>query len=341
MPEPCSNRTIPLHIVQDIQLQIDQLYQRPLAEFIDARNKLAADWRPRDRAAAQAIKKRVKPSVSAWAVNQAYWRDREHFDALLDAGETLRALQKQALEGEVQSGDMQAAMLAQRAALTEVSRCAEQALSEGGHNVNNTTLRKIKTTLEALSAHGRDGSAPHPGRLSADVPAPGFGALAALASDTPARPASRRQKPATRSARRRGARTAERGRKSANDNSSDAPRQPGRSASRSRVAERTARRQARKQATRAVEEATADLASLERARDDAKSAEKSALDRVYAAEKTIVAAKQELERVTAIRDEALLSAERAKANTESAHTSVDGARTRLQAAARELAALTE
>lgn len=340
------------------------MYQLPLAEFIGARNQLVAALRKRDRTAAQEVKKLVKPSVSAWAVNRAYWVGRAEFDALLDASDKLRALQKQALSGDVQTGDLQAAMLAQRVALNAVSKRAEAALTEGGHGVTTTTIRRITTTLEALATYGRHESAPHPGRLVADVPAPGFEALAALAGTLAETSPNHRRKSVRSGTKRTPSRTAT-ARKSANDNwpidadedqtdsarwktlarrriRSGRRRETGPAARRDierktdQAAERAAREQAQRQAQLAVDEARAVLTSRERAMKDATSAEKSALDRVYAAEKNIAAVQRELARMIDVRDRALHSAEQSKDSTEQARAEVCEAQKILDAARRAL-----
>ena len=321
-----SNRCIPLI---DIKGEIDKLYQLPLAGFVDARNQLASKLRRMDRAASQTIKKLAKPSVSAWAVNQAYWQSKAEFEALLDAGDKLRALQKRALEGDECGGDIQAAMLAQRTALLVVKKSAEQALDTDGHGTSNQILRRVSTTLEALATYGRDPDAPTPGRLSADVPAPGFDALAALAGGDAAA-ASRAQSG---------------GRSSANDNRSTAGASPAAAASttaKTSAARRTAqvaRERARAEARATVDQANEDVGLRRRAVVEAKATEKAALDRVYACEKAIEIARQELERANATLEAALREAEAAKVATHEAHAELGKAEVVRQEAEQRLAEL--
>lgn len=71
--------------------EIDALYRLPLTEFTPARNALAKLRKTRgDAAGAEEVKALAKPSVSAWAVNQLWWRDRALFDELLAAGDAVR-----------------------------------------------------------------------------------------------------------------------------------------------------------------------------------------------------------------------------------------------------------
>lgn len=276
--------------------------------------------------------------MSAWAVNQAYWQGRERFQALLQAGDTLRDLQKRALGGESCAGDIQAAMLARRAALHAVKEHAENALERDGHGAGNATMRRVTTTLEALAVYGTDPSAPQAGRLSADVPAPGFGALSALAETaekTAAVPTSAASADAVGTAP---SPAGDGGRRSANDNQilSGAELQARDEAVRARE---QARARAREQARLALEEARADVAARQRAIENARALEKTALDRVYAAEKAIENAQRELARARDTRDQALRSAEEAKADTRAALSAASHAEVLLGEAQQRLADL--
>ena len=165
---------------EDIEAAIDALYQGPVSEFVNERNRLARELKARDRAAAERVRTLVKPGLAAWAVNQAFWNARPAFEALLDAGEAMRALQQRAMHGEAASG-MAAASARLHEAMGPVARAAQEALERDGHSAAQQLMRRVTTTLKALAAHGRADTAPRAGRLSADVDAPGFDLLAALA----------------------------------------------------------------------------------------------------------------------------------------------------------------
>src|SRR5215471_16158345 len=80
---------------------IDALFKLPLGEFTAARNALAAEFKKAGRQAeANETKALIKPSVSAWVVNQLFWRHREAFDRLLEAGNRLRHAQASPLTGD-------------------------------------------------------------------------------------------------------------------------------------------------------------------------------------------------------------------------------------------------
>ena len=166
---------------------IDALFQLPLGEFTSARNALSAQLKKDGRAAeAGEVKELAKPSISAWAVNQLYWQQRELFDRLLEAGERLRRAQR--------SGDSaREAVTARRDALAELARIAEAILRDGGYGATRDMLRRVTTTLEALSSFGSAPGAPAAGRIVDDVEPPGFDALAGLLQGRPR--ASSRQNP--------------------------------------------------------------------------------------------------------------------------------------------------
>src|SRR6267143_1305780 len=73
---------------------VDALFRLPLAEFIAARKTLAARLKQVGRGKeADRVKALVKPSISAWAVNQLYWKHREAFDRLIASGERFHKAQ--------------------------------------------------------------------------------------------------------------------------------------------------------------------------------------------------------------------------------------------------------
>ncbi len=161
---------------------VDALYRLPSAEFTAARNALAARLkkagRGDEKAEADRVKALVKPSISAWAVNQLYWKHREAFDRLIATGELFRHAQTSRLARKV--GDMRGALDARREALSHLSDLATALLREAGHNPTPDTIRRITTTLEAMSAYASLADAPRPGRLTHDVDPPGFDSLASL-----------------------------------------------------------------------------------------------------------------------------------------------------------------
>lgn len=159
--------------------EIDALFQLPPDQFTAARNALAARLKSGGKAEEAArVKALPKPPLSAWAVNQLYWRHRKPFDRLMTSGDELRKVQASQLKGK--GGDLREPLEARRAALTELVKEATALLRAAGHSPSPDLMRRITTTLEALATYGSHPSAPAAGRLTDDVDAPGFEALAAL-----------------------------------------------------------------------------------------------------------------------------------------------------------------
>jgi hypothetical protein len=167
---PCENRLVAKG-ANDLDAQLDGLYAAPLAEFTAARNALAksldAAGRKDDAARVKALR---KPSASAWAVNALALSEPKLLAALVASGERLRA----------KPSDMREAMRGRREAVTAAAKAAERALTGAGHAANADTQRRISATLEAIATWGKTTGGPVAGRLTEDVPAPGFDEIAAL-----------------------------------------------------------------------------------------------------------------------------------------------------------------
>ena len=173
---------------------LDALFRLPLTEFTGARNTLAAQLKLGGRRdESEFVKGLAKPSISAWAVNQLYWDHRGAFDRLLTTGERFRQAQTSRLSRKV--ADMRDALDARRDALSQLSDLATAVLQNAGHNPSPDTIRRITTTLEAMSAYASVPNGPRPGRLTHDVDPPGFESLASyVPSDGVKEPASTRQR---------------------------------------------------------------------------------------------------------------------------------------------------
>lgn len=170
---------------------IDALFRLPLSEFTAARNALAASLKKAGYAGeSQRVKALAKPTLSAWAVNQLYWRHLEEFRSLIAAGE--RAGKAHSIPRGAKGPDVRELLAARRDALTALLGLAAGILREAGNNAAPETLHRITTTLEALSASAALPDGISPGRLSGDVDPPGLDSLALWipASKEPHRPAA-------------------------------------------------------------------------------------------------------------------------------------------------------
>jgi hypothetical protein len=140
-----------------------------------------------DAAAAARVRKLEKPTISAWAVNQLYWRDRETFDALVQAGDRLRAAQRKLLMGGANTQLAELTQAREAAIAAAIGRAADF-LREGGSDANQATRQRIGMTLDVIATEGGKASTPW-GRWTEDLAPTGFGALAGLVpeSSTPLR----------------------------------------------------------------------------------------------------------------------------------------------------------
>jgi hypothetical protein len=162
-----------------IENEVDDLFRLPMADFIDARKSLATRLKKDGHAAeAESVKALTKPSVSAWTVNQLYWHHRAEFDQLIVAGQRFRKAQTSRQAAKV--ADMRDALDDRRDALAILSDLATTVLHDAGHNPTLDMIRRITTTLEAISAYEFLPDGAIPGRLTKDVDPPGFESLASF-----------------------------------------------------------------------------------------------------------------------------------------------------------------
>jgi hypothetical protein len=305
-------------VVKPAADEVDKLFQIPLAEFTGARNSLAAKLKKEgDTEAAERVKTLAKPSISAWAANQLYWRDRKAFDRLIAAGDQFRQAQAAQLAGK--SADLRAPLDARRQALSELMKIAGDILREAGHPASPDTTRRIMTTLEALATYGQHAAAPSAGRLTDDVDPPGFEALAALVPRGSS--ASRQTAPRVipfnlrkpEPAKRRGGDTKE-----------DARRVE---------AERRAREA---EARKALQEAERALADARRAAERARAEMKAAAARAKAADKAKAALESRFEKLSAAAEAARQDARRVAGQAEEAAQAVDDAERAVKSARDQL-----
>jgi hypothetical protein len=303
--------------------EIDTLFQLPQAEFTAARNALVARLKKAGRTdEADQVKALTKPPVTAWTVNQLYWQQRDAFDRLIQAGERFRRAQAAQLAGK--SGDIRAPLDARRETLAEAVKLAADTLRKSGGSATPENMRRIMTTLEALSAYGSLAEAPRAGRLIDDVDPPGFETLAALvpragdgsraAGPTHVLPFQQK----ALKARRPTGRTT--------------PEEEAR-----RAAEE--RRQQIAAAKTALRDAERSLRDARRAAQQAEERLKKAAARAKDADRAKTEAEQRLERAAADADAARQEARRVATEAEEAASVVEDAERAMEKATRELEAL--
>ena len=106
--------------VINLDRELDRLFQAPFAEFVGARNGVAAMLKKAGRTDESArVRGLAKPSYTAWLVNQLYWNARDALDAFLKAADRVRAAEQALLEGR-KAAVMSELMAARAAALAAV-----------------------------------------------------------------------------------------------------------------------------------------------------------------------------------------------------------------------------
>ena len=159
--------------------ELDALFKLPLPEFIAGRKTLAAQLKKSGRRDdAETVMALVKPTVSAWAVNQLYWQHRQAFEQLIATGQRFRKAQTSGRAGKI--ADIREALDARRKALLQLSDLATALLRDAGSSATPEMIHRISTTLEGMSAYASLPDAQRPGRLSRDVDPPGFESFASL-----------------------------------------------------------------------------------------------------------------------------------------------------------------
>jgi hypothetical protein len=178
-------------MLTELEFHIDRLYQLPPGEFTAGRNALAVRVKKDgDAAAAARVRALEKPSASAWAVNQLYWRARPDFDAIVAVGDRVRAGQVRLLAGH-EVADFQDAFEERLRAMGRALKTIDGLAARSGVDLSPPVRRRIQTTVEAIASLGSSGERPFDGRLAGDLTPPGFEALAALAA-SPVPPAAPR-----------------------------------------------------------------------------------------------------------------------------------------------------
>ncbi len=192
----------------------DALYGLPLEEFVSERDALAKRLRADgDGEAAARVKALRRPTIAAWAVNQAVRtqvKDARELDA---AGAALRKAQTALLEGKGNPADLRTATERERAAVDRLVEAARGLLSGSGRPMTDAVLHDVTETLHAAAGDDETREAVLAGRLDRERRPAGLGGeLAAFAAipDTPTRPAKATRAAARPAAKRDDARDAER-----------------------------------------------------------------------------------------------------------------------------------
>jgi hypothetical protein len=274
--------------VPDLEDVVGRLYGLPLEEFTRERDAAARELRKaKERDAAAEVAKLPKPSQGSWAANALVRERRDLIDALLAAGDELRAAQEGAVAGKG-AGALREAAAGERAAVEALVEAAKE-LRPGGRKPTAQTLERLRTTLHAAATDDDVRAALDAGRLVED--ASGAGAWGLMeGGDAPAVTPKPRRKAAPKK-----------------DADKDAERER-----KEREAAEAAERERRAQLEAELREARAERRSRERE-----------LER---AEKTAERAATRLEAALTAAEEAREHADEAKADLDAAREAAEEAR---------------
>jgi hypothetical protein len=129
---------------------VDRLYGLPREEFVGERDALAKQLRAagsRDEAAA--VKALPKPTVAAWAANQAVRSQKRAARELWKAGDALTAAQDAVLAGKGSGAKLREANERERAAVEALVDAARGLLGTSGGDLSEATIERVRETLHA------------------------------------------------------------------------------------------------------------------------------------------------------------------------------------------------
>src|SRR4051794_7646421 len=136
----------------NLRLPVDELYGLGLDEFVPRREALAkrlrADGRREEAAEVAALR---KPSVAAWAANQAIRSQPRAARELWSAGDDLIAAHEAIIAGKKSGDALRAATTRHRAALRELLAAAAGPLDHPGRSPTPPTVQPREPPLHAAS----------------------------------------------------------------------------------------------------------------------------------------------------------------------------------------------
>ena len=273
---------------------LDELYAKPPDEFVAARNDLSRSLKASgDKEAAAEVAALRRPSVVAWAINQAARAQPQAVKDLLSAGTALRRAHGRLVAGKVDREALRTAAEDERAAVTTLAAATAEAAQAARRPLGPNGMDRVRETLHAALLDDDVRAALEAGRLEREASASGTGVAGRMpASEPDAAPPPRAR------TERRGA-TAE-------------------------------RRQEREAAEGAARDATRELRGAERENELRSRRTELAEHAVETARAALAAAEEELDAARAARDEGQRELRRAKGAAAAAQARVDEAQTRLR-----------
>jgi hypothetical protein len=159
----------------DSNRHIEELYSVPLKEFTSARNAKAAALKAAGHGAeAKALRRLGRPTVSLWAANQLARLVPNKVSHFIDLVQQVRRKQ---LSGPRLTAEV---TQTQRTELTALTNRAAEALREAGYRPSPAALGRISNTLLGAAVDRHLAEDLRHGRLTAELPPPGFEVLAGV-----------------------------------------------------------------------------------------------------------------------------------------------------------------
>jgi hypothetical protein len=155
------------------------LYRAAPESFVASRDALAKELKAQgDAESAAAVKALRRPTVGAWAVNQAAREEPGLVGALEAAGERLAEAQRQALSGERAADELREAGAQRREVVRRLTEVAVRALERAGRP-SGAVRDEIAATFEAATLDPGVGARVRAGILDRTAaPVSGLGAIA-------------------------------------------------------------------------------------------------------------------------------------------------------------------
>lgn len=172
-------------VVPELDAELDRLFELLPPEFTAARNDLARRLKRAGQSdAAARVQALRKPTIPVWAINQLARRHADAVEALITAGDELRAAQQAALAGGGRE-QLRAATSAEREAVRTLTQRAQELLKSAGQRPTHAVLERTAATLRAaaLDARGRELLAA--GMLAEELESTGFGAFEGMRVPAP------------------------------------------------------------------------------------------------------------------------------------------------------------
>ena len=193
-----------LAVVPELESELDRLFELSPTEFTAARNDLAGRLKKGGQSdAATRVQALRKPTIPVWTINQLARHHADDVQALVTAGDELRATQESAFARD-ERDRLRVATTTEREALRTLTQRAQALLTTAGQRPTPAVLERIASTLRAAALDESSRELLVAGRLSGERESTGFGAVEGMrVPDRPKQAESRPKRSGAAETRRR------------------------------------------------------------------------------------------------------------------------------------------